>query len=869
MNLLEINAVKLLEVLKSDPEKGLTSEQVEKNRAEFSSPRQKKGAWYTVKEIFGDVVPLIFVVLSVLSMYYKKDMGGVFSLLLFFGFYLTFKIVVNRYNAKVTDLINSKQSRSRVIRDGKICEVDSSELVQGDIMLVGFGDVVPCDALIINQSTLRVSEVQLTGNSSPVLKLTQEDVIRGKGVPYYECILFAGSVVMSGSARAIVCNTGKDVFDKRNKLTTRSKHARRTKVFEIASFISKNVSLLWLLISAVLFVWGVATGKDVFDVFYLSVSLALVSFPDLVLTLFDLTLSVGSKRLYKKGCIIRDMTAIDRMCDINCIVVDNSRYFRNSSPKPNTVYVNDERKKFRSATDPDVREIFELALTASVSGDGGMNYNGVSVEKSLQRAGEELGITPAVLNEKYLILEKMPYDAPMQMSRAIYFKDGEFYTVSLGSPWAVLKTCIKASKDGEDRILFEREKRALRDLAHSIAEGNEGVVAVAVKKIEYKEGAGQLFSDKGFTFKGYIGLHTSINADAARAVNAVSKSGIDVVLMSNEAKFTSIGFAKSLSIMKDGDMEIAAKDFAEVDEGLFRTEIKKYKVYLSLGSADKVKVVSWRKQDGDIIASAVSSVDDLQLLLESDVSFSSAVMGDNAAIQNSDVVINSGFELIPECIKYARLVYRNTRHVLQYFMSFQFTLLFSAIIPIISLGASAFSPAAIIFYALLTALPLAVSLSTENLRGNELKDTFGKENQGMNLQNLLIIPCITSFIASVVVTLTARLSLNLVSDLYQMRGGALLALVSGTVFLSFVISMDDVFDISVFKNKELIISAAISFALVLLFVLTPFFSSLILVKAPNVKIITLALITGLVPALICMGIKLVKKYIFAGSEKNV
>ena len=866
MNLLEINANKLFEVLGSDPERGLSAEDVERNRREFSEVSPKKGILFVLKGLFGDVMPILFVVLSLITLKFNGDTGAWLSLGLLFLVYTSFKFFSLRYTAKITKAISDKQTRAKVIRDGRLSEVDISELVKGDIIVVGFGDVVPCDALIIKQSTLRVSEVQLTGNSSPVLKLTQEDVIRGKGVPYYECILFAGSVVMSGSARAVVCNTGREVFDKKNKLTTRSKHARRTRIFEIASFVSKNISLMWIVISLVMFITGVMRGQDAFDVLYLCTSLALSSFPDLILTLFDLTLSVGSKRLMKKGCVIRDMTAIDRMCDINCVVVDNSRYFRTSSPKPNTVYVNDTKKKFRGANDKEVREIFELALAASVSSERGMSYNGVSVEKSLLAAGEEIGLTQNKIYEKYLPLEKMPYDSAMQMSRVIYFKDSEFYTVALGSPWAVLKTCSYAAKDGERQILSEAEKRALRELAHSIADGNEGVVAVAVKRIEYKEGTGQITSDRGFTFKGYIGLHTSINAESARAVNLCSKSGIDVVLMSSEAKFTSLGFAKSLAIMKEGDREITAKEFLSRDDGLFRTDIKKYKVYISLESEDKANIVSWRKEEGDIIAAAVSGVEDLRLLLEADVSFSSADNADNAVKQNSDVIVNSGFEVIPECIKYARSIYRNTRHMLQYLVSFQFILLFVSLIPMLIKVTPLFSPSAVVFYSVLVSLPLAASLSVENLRGNELKDTFGKEIEGLNIHNLVIIPGISALVTAASVLLSERFSSAIAGGA---SGASFMTLVSSTVFLSFVMSAEDTFDVSIFKNKELIFASVFAVLVSLLFIYVPALSRLIGVERIGAMTLIFALLTGLIPSIVAVGIKLFKKYVFSQNSKNV
>ena len=849
MNLLEINTSKLLEVLGSDIKEGLTEEQAERNRAEFSKGKEKSIFRRVIEDTLGDVMTLAFIVLSIISVFFSKDWTAIFALALFIFVYIGFKIYAYRYTAKITKTVTDSKQKVKVVREGEVKELQYSSLAPGDIILLGFGDVVPSDALVLEQSTLRVSEIQLTGKSVPVIKIAQEDVIRGKGVPYYQCILFAGSVIMSGYARAIVCNTGKDVFDKKNRFTSRSRHARHTKLYEIASFISKNISLMWIIISALIFITGVVRGENPFNVFYLAVSLALLSFPDFALTLFDLTLSVGSKRLDKKRCVVRDLSTIDRMCDISCIAVDNSRYFRTSSPRPNTVYVNSKTKKFRGAQESDVKEIFSLALLASVSEDEAMVYNGTSFEKSLISAGEDIGITRKKLLEEYLILEKKAYDKELQMSRVIYFKDGEFYTVSLGSPWAVLKSCYYNESQGEKKELFEKEKRSLRELAHNIAEGNEGVVAIAVKKIEYKEGAGQIESRSGFTFKGFIGLHTSIKADSARAVSACVKSSVDVILMSDEPKFTSIGVAKSLSIMKDKDKEITEKEFLALDEGLFRTEIKDYKVYVLFSPEEKARVVSMRKGEGDIVAAAVSSVDDLRLLIESDVSFASEDISDKPVKENSDVVLRSGFELIPECIKYARAVYRNTRHMLEYFVNYQFILLFVTLIPFIFNKTFLITPSAMVAYSILASLPLSVSLAIENIRGNELKETFGKENQGLNIHNLMLIPAISAFVTGVLVTLSDRFS-----------GGGYVTLVSSAVFMAWALSIDDTFDTSVFKNKELIISSLAVFIFMFLFLYTPL-NSLIGIKAPTFLFTLFSIFTGMLSGVITVTVKLLQKYI--------
>ncbi len=867
MNLLEINAAKLFEILHTDGDNGLKSEDVEKNRREFSSSTKSSKSLLSVfKNVFKDVMPWLFVVLSLLCIIFDTGERAWFPLLLFGVVYIALKYGAVVYSSRISKRLNAELNKARVIRNKEECQVDYSDLVPGDVLLLGVGDVVPCDALVLWQSTLRVSEIQLTGNSSPVLKLTQDDVLRGKGVPYYECILFAGSVVLSGTAKVLVCNTGKDVFDKKNRLTARSKHARRTKIFEVSSFISQQTSLIWILICFMMCIIGVIKGYSAFNIIYFATTLAVASLPDLVITLFDLTLSAGTYRLYKKGCLIRDMSCLDRMCDISCIIVDDSSYFRTSSPKPNTVYVNDERKKFRGASEDDVKELFELAVVASISGEEGMSYNGMSVEQSLIKCAEEIGMSPQKLYDKYPLLEKRPFTEENGMSRVIVFRDREFFIISIGSPSIILKTCSFIEHNGETKLLDEKARRSVRDLSRVIAQGNEGVVAIAIKKIEYREGTDQIENNRGYSFKGYIGLHTSIKADAARAVNVCQKSGTDVVLMSSEGLSTSIGFAKSLSILREGDKVIEAKELAALDMGLFRADLKSYKVFVWLSPQQKSDIASYRKSDGDIIAVTASSVDDLGLLLESDVSFCPALTSDEAAKQNSDVIIDGSFDLIPECIKYARSIYRNTRHMLQYVMSFQFIILFSALLSMIFTGSPVFTSGSLMTYSVLVSVPLSMSLALQGLRGNEMRDTFGAQNQDINAQNLLLIPAICGLVSGAVITLSAKAAQLGDASALSINGAAFVTLVSSTVFMAYALSSDDSFDVSVFKNRALLLSTFTSLGIMALFTFVKPLSALIGIHTPSAQVFALSVITGLIPSLVCVGIKLVKKYVFSNQK---
>lgn len=195
MNLLEINAQRLFEILRTSAEKGLDERQVKINRREFGADAMRKnppGRSFG-KTVFGNIMLILFFLLSLFSFDVKKDVSSGICIILILCFYFAFQGIASRAVAGTEKKIHSyRLSSCTVIREGIRQKADYSDLVPGDIIVLSQGDVLPCDALVLRQKTLRVIEAQLTGNVSPVVKLTQEDVLSTKGCPYYECILFAG-----------------------------------------------------------------------------------------------------------------------------------------------------------------------------------------------------------------------------------------------------------------------------------------------------------------------------------------------------------------------------------------------------------------------------------------------------------------------------------------------------------------------------------------------------------------------------------------------------------------------------------------------------------------------------------------------------
>ena len=178
-------------------------------------------------------------------------------------------------------------------------------------------------------------------------------------------------------------------------------------------------------------------------------------------------------------------------------------------------------------------------------------------------------------------------------------------------------------------------------------------------------------------------------------------------------------------------------------------------------------------------------------------------------------------------------------------------------------GTFALSSGTVMVYSVLIAIPMAFSLAVRELRGNELKDVFGGQNLEINIQNLILIPAICGFVGGAVITLSAKAAVAAAMSAQAVNGCAFVTLVSAGISMAYSLSFDDSFDFMILKNKGLIILSVLSLGIMSLFVFVTPMGALINAGFPGGEKFALSFILGFVPSLICVGIKLVNKYVFS------
>ena len=673
MNLLEVSLDKLMTILGTDPDHGLTGEQVLRNRREFGENIQfekKNTAIDLVKKIFGDVMMILFLLLSIFDFLQNGNHESLIVALSVVFLYACFMLCTHFYVSDTKKKIERfSKSKYHVRRGGRVRSVSKSELVPGDILLMEKGDVMPCDGIILKHSALKILEASVTGRREPIFKRSHEEVeAEGSGLPYFECILFAGSAILHGSAKVFVCNTGRDIFDLDNFAVSRQ-NTTVPQIYDKCMELKKQVSLVWVLCCFLLFAWGLFRSQDVFSSFYYVVALVVAAFPDSMEHLSDLAIALMTRRLFSVGVVLRNPGSVDRLCDSNCILVHDGDYLFHSHPIASQYSIGEALYDFRNDPSHAAPLLEGLLLSQSNRKYYSDKRDEWHAEKAILSAAATLGIQKNRLDKEFLHIRHYDFDPKFGFACTLVMFDGAYRLIVRGRPESVLEVCSTVLKDGEAVELTSAIRLNLRANARHLAGVCERTVGVAVLGLTSPTTGDQRSLCRNMTYLGIFGLSTPVSASAANAVNICQKSGVQTYLMTDDYPETIASLSKSVSIIGPDDYQYALfyQTYERMDRGVFVADIDKYKAYCGFPTEEKQNIVRYHKENGDITLTLTDGMYDMLPQMESDISVVCAEEKRGAVRLNSDLLFREKkFDLVPLCINWARIFYRSVVHVMQY-----------------------------------------------------------------------------------------------------------------------------------------------------------------------------------------------------------
>ena len=667
--------------LKTDLENGLSSKQVEENKAKYGENElQEKKKEPLIKKFIAQFKDFSIIVLIIAAI-----VSGVVGVAQGEGFTDTIIIlIVVLLNAVIGVAQESKAEKSlealrklsehaaKVVRDGKEQVIPARELVPGDLVIIETGDYVSADLRIIEAVNLKSQESSLTGESVPVEKSIE--AIEGEeiGIGDRVNMLFSSSLITYGRGKAIVVETGMNTEVGKIAGMLNNTEKQETPLQRRLNSLGKTLGIAALAICAFIFVLGLLQGKDVISMFMTAVSLAVAVIPEGLVAVSTIVLAIGVQKMVKKNAIVKKLPAVETLGSSTVICSDKTGTLTQNKMTVEKVFCNDVTVDVNKVETTE--DFNKLVYNCMLCNDSRMletgELAGDPTETALIDMAFNLEYQEAIVREN-LRVEEVPFDSNRKLMTTVNENNGRYRVYTKGGVDELLARCNSYLFKGEIRTNLEDYSRWIRENNENMAKDALRVLAFAYKDIDHMPSKEEMETiESGLTFIGMVGMIDPPREEAKKAVEKCKRAGIKTVMITGDHKITAVAIAKKLGILENEDEALTGLELDKISDEELTKNIRKYSVYARVSPEHKVRIVKAWQANGEIVAMTGDGVNDSPALKTADIGCAMGKVGTEVAKEAADVILtDDNFATIVSAVEEGRRIYDNILKVIQFLIS--------------------------------------------------------------------------------------------------------------------------------------------------------------------------------------------------------
>ena len=617
-------------------------------------------------------------------------------------------------------------AQSKVIRDGRLETVASTELVVGDIILLEAGDSVPADCRILESASMKVEESALTGESVPVEKHAEtlslaedtDDIPLGDR----KNMCYSGSIVVYGRGRAVVVATGMDT--EMGKIADAISQAEEGQTpLQIAlDKLSHTLTILVVVISLLVFATGfIKHGAEMlgnFDLilstFMVAVSLAVAAIPEGLVAVVTIVLSMGVTRMSERHAIVRRLTAVETLGCTQVICSD----------KTGTLTQN-KMTVVRHETENLDAHVRTMALCSDATWDDIEQVaKGEPTEAALVADAAKLGYTTSDLASSRPRIGEAPFDSSRKMmSVVVRTRSGKVVQHTKGAPDEVLARCTKIMTS--DGIIDLTDEARSEILAQNKSMADQALRVMASARRDWGTEAPESYDpanlEHDMVFVGLSGMIDPVRPEVKGAVVEAHEAGMRTVMITGDHINTAVAIAVELGIITDRSQAITGAQLDKISDEEFEQRIETIGVYARVQPEHKVRIVdTWRKK-GMVTAMTGDGVNDAPSIKRADIGIGMGITGTDVTKGVADMVLaDDNFATIISACEEGRRIYDNIRKCIQFLLSSNLAEVISVFIASL-VGFTILQPTHLLWINLITDSLPALAMATEKAEPGIMK----------------------------------------------------------------------------------------------------------------------------------------------------
>ena len=730
------SAADVISAQRTDAEVGLSNAEVA-SRLEVNGLNKLKEApkESIIKRFFAQMAdPMVIMLLVAAAISAAEGIytgeGGVADVVI-----ILFVVVVNSVLGVVQEgkaeealaaLQEMSAAQSKVIRDGRLETVVSTELVVGDIILLEAGDSVPADCRILESASMKVEESALTGESVPVEKHAEtlslaedtDDIPLGDR----KNMCYSGSIVVYGRGRAVVVATGMDT--EMGKIADAIAQAEdgQTPLQIALDKLSHTLTILVVVISLLVFATGfIKHGAEmlgnfdlVLSTFMVAVSLAVAAIPEGLVAVVTIVLSMGVTRMSERHAIVRRLTAVETLGCTQVICSD----------KTGTLTQN-KMTVVRHETENLDAHVRTMALCSDATWDDIEQVaKGEPTEAALVADAAKLGYTTSDLASSRPRIGEAPFDSSRKMMSVIVrTRSGKVVQHTKGAPDEVLARCTKIMTS--DGIIDLTDEARSEILAQNKSMADQALRVMASARRDWGTEAPQSYDpatlEHDMVFVGLSGMIDPVRPEVKSAVAEAHEAGMRTVMITGDHIDTAVAIAIELGIITDRSQAITGAQLDKISDEEFEQRIETIGVYARVQPEHKVRIVdTWRKK-GMVTAMTGDGVNDAPSIKRADIGIGMGITGTDVTKGVADMVLaDDNFATIISACEEGRRIYDNIRKCIQFLLSSNLAEVISVFIASL-VGFTILQPTHLLWINLITDSLPALAMATEKAEPGIMK----------------------------------------------------------------------------------------------------------------------------------------------------
>jgi P-type Ca2+ transporter type 2C len=689
-----LEAAEAVDLLRSSGDAGLRHDEARKRLQKYGpnniTARKQRSTWEILVAQFMNLIVLLLAVAAGVSFALGQMLESIsilvalaINVLIGFGTEL-------RAIRSMEALRQMTRMQVKVLRQGKIQEVVSSELTPGDVVLLEGGDMIPADLRLIESNRMQVDESALTGESVPVSKGSG---VLAQDAPLAERtnMLFKGTALTQGSGKGVVVSTGMSTeLGHISELAQEAELGALTPLEQRLNKLGQKLIWITLGIAGLIGLTGMFAGKDPALIFKTSIALAVAAIPEGLPIVATIALARGMWRMARKNALVNRLSAVETLGSTSIICTDKTGTLTENSmtvsalalaTSDDVIGVNwdpDAQPPFSIEDDPtspdqfrerivDAMTIGTLCNNAQLSESG--EAIGDPMEIALLRAGQRFDL------ERHDLLEALPeekeeaFRAETKMMATWHKQEQGFLAAVKGAPEAVLRASGHVLTSGSETVELDEPWR------EKLLQANEALAGKGLRVLGLARKSTETIQDDPYDaliFLGFVGFMDPPRKGVKEVIHKLKRAGVRVVMVTGDQPGTASAIARQLEMSGDvdavvhGDKLKKSEDYNEDERvGILRTS-----VFSRISPEQKLDLVALFQADGSVVAMTGDGVNDAPALTKADIGVAMGHRGTQVAKEASDIVLkDDNFATIALAVEQGRVIFNNIRKFIVFLLS--------------------------------------------------------------------------------------------------------------------------------------------------------------------------------------------------------